>query len=100
LAAIAEYADIWAPHFGALVTPPNEPGTAPGVDAVVAEARRAGLGLHPYTFRLDAVPAFFSSLAEQLEFFYREVGVDAVFCDHPDVAVTVRDRMDSADPLK
>ena len=32
------------------------------------------------------------TLEELLEFFTTEVGVDAVFCDHPDVAVRVRDK--------
>lgn len=94
LADVARYADIWAPHYSALLEPVR--GHASDVEIRVSErareARRAGLELHPYTFRADAVPAQFADLAQQLEFFYAEVGVDAVFCDHPDIAVEVRAR--------
>ena len=37
------------------------------------------------------MPAYARTLEELLEFFWTEVGVDGVFCDHPDVAVRVRD---------
>jgi glycerophosphoryl diester phosphodiesterase len=95
LAAMAEYADIWAPHYSALVERPEgreELGEGLAVSEAALTAGRAGLELHPYTFRLDAVPAEFVSLEQQLEFFFRRVGVGAVFCDHPDVAVGVRNR--------
>ena len=95
--AIAEYAQVWAPHYSALTAlPPGDVAARAGANRVVADAaraaKRAGLELHPYTFRLDAVPPGFTTLEEQLEFFYAEVQVDAVFCDHPDVAVGVRER--------
>src|SRR5690606_1266482 len=90
-AALAEYAQIWAPHYSALL----ELGERAAIGEIrVAEtaraARRAGLELHPYTFRADAVPEYFADVGQQLEFFYTEVGVDAVFCDQPDVAVEIR----------
>src|SRR5690606_17284741 len=92
LEAVAGYAEVWAPHYSALL----ETSASSDVDIRVAEAareaRRAGLELHPYTFRADAVPAYFADLTQQLEFFYVEVGVDAVFCDHPDIAVAARRR--------
>jgi len=94
LADVARYAEIWAPHYSALLE--SVPEAAPDSEILVSErareARRAGLELHPYTFRADAVPAYFADLAQQLEFFYTEVGVDAVFCDHPDIAVKARAR--------
>lgn len=88
--ALARYAEIWAPHYSALLDTAGS-----DVDIRVAEAareaRRAGLELHPYTFRADEVPTYFADVAQQLEFFYEQVGVDAVFCDHPDVAVHARE---------
>src|SRR5690606_28528867 len=79
LAAVAEYAEIWAPHYSALVERSADgPGRLAGsweVAKAAREAGRVGLELHPYTFRLDAVPAEFDSLEQQLEFFFRQVGV-------------------------
>lgn len=94
LVDVARYADIWAPHYSALLEAVRSPASAVEirVSERAREARRAGLELHPYTFRADAVPAYFADLEQQLEFFYTDVGVDAVFCDHPDVAVAVRAR--------
>lgn len=101
LAAIAEYAEIWAPAHSMLIESVSSrlasSGGAGAVEVAEAagEARRAGLELHPFTFRRDEVPAAFSGLEEQLELYYGEVGVSAVFCDHPDVAVAVRERLRS-----
>lgn len=93
-ADVARYAEIWAPHYSALLDVAGSAGSDVEirVSERAREATRAGLELHPYTFRADAVPAYFADLEQQLEFFYAEVGVDAVFCDHPDVAVGVRAR--------
>lgn len=94
LGRIVEYAEIWAPHFSSLVQAPEALAESSGGGIRPAEAARAakaaGLEIHPWTFRRDAVPSGFSDIAAQLEFFYGEVGVDAVFCDHPDIAVQVR----------
>ncbi len=55
-------------------------------------AHRAGLEVHPYTFRRDHVGKSFKDFEGELEFFYR-LGVDALFTDFPDVAVTVRKKL-------
>src|SRR5690606_28201768 len=96
--AMAQYAQIWAPHYSALL----DLGAAEGEIRVAEAARaasRACLELHPYTFRADAVPEYFADVGQQLEFFYAEVGVDAVFCDQPDVAVEVRGRTAGRPPV-
>ena len=54
-------------------------------------ARDNGLELHPYTFRRRNLPPYAESLEALLEVFFRDIPVDAVFCDYPDVAVRVRD---------
>lgn len=54
-------------------------------------AGEAGLRLHPYTFRREDLPKYAQSLEEWLEFFIVGAQVDGLFCDHPDVAVRVRD---------
>jgi glycerophosphoryl diester phosphodiesterase len=60
---------------------------------LAAAAHDAGLLLHPYTFRRDELPPFAANCESLLELFFEEVGVDGVFCDHPDVAVRVRDAL-------
>lgn len=90
LRSISTYAYGLGPHHSQLVEhpaagrPPRRSDLAPG-------ARDAGLALHAYTFRRDDLPAYARTLEELLGFFWIEVGVDGVFCDHPDVAVRVRD---------
>jgi glycerophosphoryl diester phosphodiesterase len=62
---------------------------SPLVDA----AKRAGLKLHPYTFRRDELPAFATDFEALVLAFFTEIGVDGLFCDQPDIAARVRDRM-------
>lgn len=56
-------------------------------------ARDAGLSLHAYTFRRDDLAGYARTLDELLEFFFVEARVAGVFCDHPDVAVRVRNAL-------
>lgn len=56
-------------------------------------AHDCGLELHPYTFRRDELPAYGQTLEDFLTFFFVEARVDGVFCDQPDIAVRVRDRV-------
>jgi glycerophosphoryl diester phosphodiesterase len=79
VAAVAEYAQAIGPAKQL-------------VDAALVEAAHAaGLAVHPYTFRAE--PRFLSAgapdLASELRHYYA-LGVDGVFCDHPDVAVGAR----------
>ena len=78
LRAVARYADAIGP----------EKGLVDG--ALVEDAHRAGLLVHPYTFRPESafLPDGLTTEAE-LRRFYR-LGVDGVFADHPDVAVASR----------
>lgn len=55
-------------------------------------AHRAGLEVHPYTFRRDQVGTGFADFEAELEFYYR-LGVDALFTDFTDIAVTVREKL-------
>jgi glycerophosphoryl diester phosphodiesterase len=91
LDAIAEYADGIGPSYTQLLAPPSIGGPhEPRPGALVAAARRAGLLLHPYTFRRDELPSYAPDLEHLLTVFFETVGVDGVFCDHPDVAVHIR----------
>ena len=88
---VARHAYGLGPHHAQLVE-----GTAAEparLTALSALAHEAGLRLHPYTFRRDDLPAYTRSLEEWLEIFLTEARVDGLFCDHPDVAVRVRDSL-------
>jgi glycerophosphoryl diester phosphodiesterase len=56
---------------------------------LVDAAHGLGLEVHAWTFREDRSPAPFASTREEL-FAAFALGVDAVFCDFPDIAVTLR----------
>lgn len=58
---------------------------------LVAAAHALGLEVHSWTFREDRSPAPFASTRAELEAAFA-LGVDALFCDFPDVAVTARAR--------
>ena len=88
---VARHAYGLGPHHAQLVE-----GTAAEparLTALSALAHEAGLRLHPYTFRRDDLPAYARSLEEWLELFLTEARIDGLFCDHPDVAVRVRDSL-------
>jgi glycerophosphoryl diester phosphodiesterase len=91
LRRVATYAHGLGPHHSQLVE--GQRGERPKLSPLARLARDAGLRLHPYTFRRDDLPAYTQSLEELLAFFTVEVGVDGVFCDHPDVAVRVRNEV-------
>jgi glycerophosphoryl diester phosphodiesterase len=97
----AEFAQGIGPHYSQLVVPcgTSQTGAPIEANAVVANAHAAGLRLHPYTFRRDDLPPYAATLEQLLEWFFGDVGVDGVFCDHPDVAVETRRRVMSKHPL-
>ena len=76
LAAIRGYADGIGPGLGLVL----------GIGLVQA-AHRAGLQVHPYTLRADALPPGFSNLEELLTVLCGAESVDAVFTDFPDRVV-------------
>ncbi len=82
LPLIARFVSGIGPHKELLV----RDGASTGL---LEAAHRAGLEVYPYTMRRDQVGKSFEDFEAELEFFYR-LGVDALFTDFPDVAVTVR----------
>ncbi len=91
LAEIANYADgvgVWLGH--ALATPGDDGKT--GVTTLVDDARAAGLAVHVYTLRRDALPAGIDSFEALLELVYGRLGVDGAFTDFPDLARQYLDR--------
>jgi glycerophosphoryl diester phosphodiesterase len=51
---------------------------------LVQRAHKAGLAVHPYTFRLDELPEGFASFDALLAFFTDNLAVDGLFTDFPD----------------
>jgi glycerophosphoryl diester phosphodiesterase len=91
LANIASYANGLGPHYSQLAAPRADASIE--VSPIATAAKAAGLELHPYTFRRDNLPAYVKDLDTLLAIHFLEVGVDGVFCDHPDVAVRVRNAL-------
>jgi glycerophosphoryl diester phosphodiesterase len=108
LAGIARYADGIGPNKN-LIVPRTVSNRLLAPTTLVRDAHRAGLVLHPWTFRREnsflpedfrqgnpASPLYLAApgnLPGELELFY-ELGVDGVFSDNPDVAVAVRSKVE------
>jgi len=88
LAEIALYAQAIGPSLKLLLHPAD--GGQPG--ALVADAHRAGLAVHPYTFRRDELPAGVESFEALLETCLVDWQVDGLFTDFPDLARGFIDR--------
>ncbi|WP_190820199.1 glycerophosphodiester phosphodiesterase [Saccharopolyspora pogona] len=100
LREIAGYADVIGPDTK-VILPVNADGFLTKPTTVVADAHAAGLEVVPYTVRAENnfLPADFRSSAAPAAFgdvfgFFRALfdqGIDGIFSDQPDIAVTARD---------
>ena len=106
LAEIATYADGIGPSKN-LIVPRDAAGNLQEPTTLIRDAHRAGLKVHPWTFRRenDFLPADFrqgnpaspefrratGDLPAELRLFFR-LGVDGLFSDNPDTAVATRHR--------
>lgn len=54
---------------------------------LVARAHAQGLVVHPYTYRLDALPPGFTSFEELVRFSLEELMIDGLFTDFPGVVL-------------
>jgi glycerophosphoryl diester phosphodiesterase len=104
LAEIATYADGVGPNKG-LIVPRDPAGNLGDPTSLVRDAHRAGLVVHPWTFRKEneflpvdfrqgdpASPQFLRATGDapaEFRLFFR-LGVDGLFTDHPGVAVAIR----------
>jgi glycerophosphoryl diester phosphodiesterase len=93
---ISQYADAIGPWMGMIVKNESERNSLIITD-MVNSAHKAGLQVHPYTFRLDSghIPGYASDFDELLDIFYFQVGVDGVFTDFPDRAVDFLERREA-----
>jgi len=85
---ITQYADGIGPWKPMIVAAHSTKGNLVFTD-MVAEAHKAGMQVHPYTFRVDAgrIPAYAKDFNDLLDIFYNKAGVDGIFTDFPDLAV-------------
>ncbi|MCF6734548.1 glycerophosphodiester phosphodiesterase [Blastococcus sp. KM273129] len=105
LQEVAEYAEGVGPEKNQVI-PRDADGTLGTPTALVDDAHRAGLLVHPYTFRNENVflpPAlredaaaddYGRAIEEHLAFW--EAGIDGMFTDNPDTGVVSRDLFDAA----
>jgi glycerophosphoryl diester phosphodiesterase len=54
-------------------------------NGLVAAAHAAGLVVHAYTFRADALPPFADSAEEALQILFVDARIDGLFSDFPDI---------------
>ena len=85
LAEIAKVADGIGPSLSDVVVRKSDGGYE--ATSLVRDAHAAGLEVHPYTFRADALPPGIASLEDLLRLALFDIGVDGVFTDQTDRAV-------------
>lgn len=56
---------------------------------LVARAHTQGLVVHPYTYRLDALPPGFSSFEKLIRFSFEELMIDGLFTDFPGAVIDI-----------
>ena len=106
LRKIARYADGVGPSKDYIV-PRDAAGCSLAPTTFVRDAHRAGLDVHPYTFRAEnfflpcelrssAIPTRHGDAEAEVRQFF-ELGVDGVFIDHPDYAVEARESLQDDD---
>ena len=83
LAGVATYAAAVGPSIKLFKLRAKQGRLSAGRD-LAGEARAFGLGVHPYTFRADDLPACCGSFSELLGLFIDDLAVDALFTDFPD----------------
>ncbi|MEQ8205233.1 MAG: glycerophosphodiester phosphodiesterase [Woeseia sp.] len=85
LRQVAEYADGIGPWLRQLYTVPLIDGE-PLSSGLVERAHAAGLKVHPYTFRADAIEPCFGDFSTMVSWFSGHLQVDGLFTDFPDRA--------------
>ncbi|PKL48937.1 MAG: glycerophosphodiester phosphodiesterase [Candidatus Riflebacteria bacterium HGW-Riflebacteria-2] len=84
VASVASYAVGIGPWIKQLISGFDKDGR-PIISDLAAQAKAHGLEMHPYTFRVDALPDGISA-EKLLDTLFNEIGVDGIFSDFPDVS--------------
>lgn len=85
LSELAKNVDGIGPYKKLLI---NEAGEDTGF---VKAVHKAGLVVHPWTFRDDALDPAFPNIDAEIKAYYA-LGIDGIFSDFPDTALLARDR--------
>ncbi len=94
LAKIAEYANGLGP-YKRLIVPTGEDKRLKPTTSLINDAHAVGLKVHTWTFRNEdqyLAPDYNGDSQAEYEQFFK-LGIDGVFSDFPDSAVTARNRM-------
>jgi len=94
LAKIAEYADGLG-SYKRLILPAGEDKRLKPATSLINDAHAVGLKVHAWTFRNEdqyLAPDYNGNPQAEYEQFFK-LGIDGVFSDFPDIAVSVRNRM-------
>ena len=83
---VAKYATIYAPNFNLLAVP-NADGKGYTLSKIGDLARENGMKLHSWTLRKDSLPAGFKDFNEVLDVSFKQLKVDGMFSDFPDLLV-------------
>ena len=91
IADVASYADGIGPEITQLVEWPA-PGSAPRIKPLGKLAKANHLLMHPYTLRVDSLPANAPNVTAVLDELVKRVKIDGIFSDFPDVVVRYRSK--------
>lgn len=89
MAQISAYADAIGPDYHDLV---RVDGGAVVDNGLTAAAHAAGLGVAPWAVRADQLPGWATSMDDVLDVLVRDIGVDSITTDFPDIARAFLDR--------
>ena len=89
LAELASTVDGIGPWLGQLVKMAEIDGE-PVSTGLVSAAHAEGLSVHAYTFRADQLAPGFENMEEMVAWFVEKLGIDGVFTDFPDRALSYR----------
>lgn len=84
---IAQYADGIGPDYHMLIADSSTKGHII-INGMVKEAHEHQLEVHPFTVRADQLPPYAKDVNELYDALYRQAGVDGLFTDFPDKAVS------------
>jgi glycerophosphoryl diester phosphodiesterase len=84
---IAKFADGIGPEISQLITWNETNKNTIKESEFYKNAKKLGLFMHPYTFRIDSLPPYVSNFVELLDLYINKLKVDGLFTDFPDLAI-------------
>ena len=84
---VAQYADGIGPDYHMLIDEKSKKGNI-SLTGMVQDAHQNKMVVHPYTVRADQLPDYTTDVNQLYDILYDKAGVDGLFTDFPDKAVT------------